>query len=275
MILDDIITQKRKDLEELKRRFPAHRLQQAVLSFKRSKPRDFKKAISAPHGVNLISEIKKASPSAGILREDFQPLRIANSYEAGGAAAISVLTEPHYFKGRPSYLRTVRQVTSLPILRKDFILESYQLYETALLEADAFLLIASILTDDELRHLIQLGLELKMEALVEVHADEDLSKALYAGARIIGINNRNLRTLEVDARSAKQLIPHVPKGIPIVIESGLQHYEEIMEYKSLGINAFLAGTVFMKSRDIVSTMNELLGRDRKWIKSSGGTYGQS
>ncbi|HXV27664.1 MAG TPA: indole-3-glycerol phosphate synthase TrpC [bacterium] len=199
-----------------------------------------------------------------MLREDFQPLRIASLYETGGAAAISVLTETHFFKGRPSYLRTVREVTSLPLLRKDFILETYQLYESVLLEADAFLLIASILTAEELKSLIELGHELRMDALVEVHTDEDLKKAIDAGAKIIGVNNRNLRTLEVDPLRAKQLIPHIPKGMPVVIESGLSTYEELMEYKSLGINAFLIGTALMKSQDILGTLNELLGRDKKW-----------
>ncbi len=266
MIVDDIIIQKRKDLEQLKRRFPFHLLKEAaerVLNYER---RSFRKAITNPNRINLICEVKKASPSGGILREDFQPLRIASLYESGGACAISVLTESHYFKGRPSYLRTIREVTRLPILRKDFILETYQLYESVLLEADAFLLIASILTFEELQSLIRLGAELKMDALVEVHTDEDLKKALDAGAEIIGINNRNLRTLEVEPFRAKQLIPHIPKGMPIVVESGLSKYDEIMEYKSLSINAFLVGTVLMKSPDIFGTLNELLGRDKKWRK---------
>lgn len=266
MILDDIIIKKRKDLEELKRRFPAHRLKQAVEHTRPADPRSFKKAVSNPHRINLICEIKKASPSEGVIREDFQPLRIAGIYDGGGAAAISVLTEQHYFKGRPSYLRTVRQVSSLPILRKDFIFETYQLYETALLQADAFLLISSLLTEDELKNLILLGKQLGMDALVEVHTDEDLKKAVHSGAEIIGINNRNLRTLEVDTQQAKKLIPHIPKGIAIIVESGMKRHEEIMEYKSIGINSFLIGTVLMKSPDILATMNSLLGTDRKWKK---------
>lgn len=264
MILNEILSQKRKDLEELKRRFPLHRLKRAAEHGKRT-VRSFRKALERPRQLNLICEMKKASPSEGILREDFQPLRIASIFEYGGAAAISVLTEPHYFKGRPSYLKTVRQVTTLPILRKDFILESYQLYESAMLEADAFLLIASLLTEEELRDLIQLGQELKMDALVEIHTDEDLKKAIAAGAEIIGINNRNLKTLEVDLRRAKQLIPHVPKGIPIVIESGLSRHEDLMEYRSLGVHAFLIGTALMKSEDILGTLQSLLGTSKKWV----------
>ncbi len=266
MILEDILIQKRKDLEETKRRFPPHRLKDAVTHAKRSDVRSFKKAVTSARDINLICEIKKASPSEGVLCEDFQPLRIASTYENAGAAALSVLTETHFFKGRPSYLRTIRQVSKLPILRKDFILETYQLYESALLEADAFLLISSILTPEELKSLIQLGKELGMDALVEVHTDEDLKKAVDAKAEIIGINNRNLRTLAVDPERAKHLIPHVPKGIPIVVESGLKKHEELMSYKSLGVSSFLIGTALMKADDKAGLIHSLLGLDKKWKK---------
>lgn len=260
MILNDILTHKRKDLEELKRRFPLHRLKQAAESSARSPVRSFKKAVSGSRTLNLICEIKKASPSEGVLREDFQPLRIAGYYEFGGAKAISILTETHYFKGRPSYLKTVRQVTSLPILRKDFILESFQIYETVLLEADAYLLIASILTEEELKNLIDLGKRFEMDALVEVHTMEDLKKAVTAGAEIIGINNRDLQTLSVDPHRAQAIIPHVPKGIPIVVESGLKTHTDLMTYKSLGVHSFLVGTHLMKSDDIVGALEDLLGK---------------
>ena len=267
MILDEILTLKRRDLEEIKRRFPLQRLRTAVEHMSKADVRSFKRAVANAHRINLICELKKASPSQGVLMDDFQPLRIAAIYEAGGAAAISVLTEPHFFKGRPSYLRTVRQVTKIPILRKDFIVESYQLYESALLEADAFLLIASILADDELKRLIELGKTLGMDALVEVHSLEDLNKAVHAGAEIIGINNRNLRTLDVDPYLARQLLPHIPKGIPVIVESGLSKYEEVMAYKSLGVHSFLIGTTLMKSVDIAGKLAELLGTDQKWVKN--------
>ncbi|MBI3306238.1 MAG: indole-3-glycerol phosphate synthase TrpC [Candidatus Omnitrophica bacterium] len=260
MVLNEILTQKRKDLEELKRRFPLHRLRQTAEKSSRSPVRSFKKAISGTRGINLVCEIKKASPSEGILREDFQPLRIAGYYEHAGAKAISILTETHYFKGRPSYLKTVRQVTSLPILRKDFILESFQIYESVLLEADAYLLIASILTEEELSSLIKLGRRFELDALVEVHTVEDLKKAESAGAELIGINNRNLQTLEVDVKNAQSIIPHVPKGIPIVVESGLKTYTDLMSYKSLGVHSFLVGTHLMRSPDIVGAVEELLGK---------------
>jgi indole-3-glycerol phosphate synthase len=268
MILDDILTHKRKDLEELKARYPLTRLREAVKRGRRTSHRSFRKAVLQPHRLSLICELKKASPSEGILRADFQPLRLANLFEYAGAAAISVLTEPHYFKGRASYLRTVREVTTIPLLRKDFIIDPYQLYESALLEADAFLLIASLLTENELQNFLKIGNELEMEALVEVHNEEDLKKALKAGAQIIGINNRNLRTLEVDPHLAKALLGHIPKNIPTVVESGLCRHEELMEYKSLGADAFLIGTYLMKSRDVVASIENLLGENKKWRRSA-------
>lgn len=266
MILNDILTHKRKELEELKSRFPLQKLKEAVEHKPRHDVRSFKKAVSSTKHLNLVCELKKASPSEGVIREDFQPLRIASLYEYGGAAAISVLTETHYFKGRPSYLKTVRQVTRLPLLRKDFIFESYQIYESALLEADAFLLITSILTEEELKNLIVLGKQLGMDALVEVYNDEELKKALKAGAEMIGINNRDLKTLQVDPQRAQKLFAHIPKGIPVIIESGFSKHDELMEYKSLGIHSFLIGTALMKAPDITAKLSELLGTDKKWRK---------
>lgn len=262
-ILDEIIIQRKKDLAELKERFSLNRLSQAVETQKRSEKRSFHKAVSNSKKINLICELKKASPSEGLIREDFQPLRIATFFEFAGAAAISVLTEPHYFKGRPSYLKTVRQVTKIPLLRKDFIFESYQIYESRLLEADAFLLIASILTEQELKNLIELGKKLEMDALVEVHNDEDLKKALGAGATIIGINNRDLRTFETDPYRAQKLLPHIPKNISVIIESGIKTHEEIMSYKSLGIHSFLVGTSIMRSENIIQAIENLLGHKYK------------
>lgn len=267
MILNQIIQSRKRDLAEIKSRLPMRRLKDAVLKGgRKTEPRNFKKALKNSHEFNLICEVKKASPSGGVLREDFQPLKIAAQYEDGGAAALSVLTEPHFFKGRSSYLRTIRQVVKLPILRKDFIFETYQIYETALLEADAFLLIASILTEEELVTLIDLGRELGMQALVEIHTHEDLKKALAAKADIIGINNRNLKTLEVDTNFAKQIIPHIPHDKTIVVESGIQTHSDLLGYKSLGIQAFLVGTSLMRSPNIMNALFELLGRDSKYKK---------
>ena len=258
MILDEILTHRRKEVEDLKLRYPLRKLQEAVEKKNGSTARDFLKAIADPHRINLIAEIKKASPSEGILRDNFQPLRLAALLEYGGAAALSVLTESRFFKGRPSYLKTIRQVTEIPLLRKDFILDEYQLYESKLLEADAVLLIASLLTDEELGHFLSRCLELNLQALVEVHAEEDLKKATGRGAKIIGINNRNLQTLEVDVNRAERLLNHIPKDATVVIESGFKDHSEIMKYKSLGISAFLVGTSLMKAPDVAAKLHELL-----------------
>jgi len=166
-------------------------------------------------------------------------------------------------KGRTSYLKTVRQVTHIPILRKDFILDEYQLYESALLEADAVLLISSLLTDDEIKKFLSRAREVGVETLVEVHTEEDLKRALQAGSETIGVNNRNLQTLEVDVSRAERLLKHIPKQITVVVESGFKDYEELLRYKSLGVNAFLVGTSLMKAPDIVMKVHELLkGRER-------------
>lgn len=258
MILNEILTHKRKEVEELKLRYPLRRLQEALSKRNGTAHRNFRKAISDSHQLNLITEIKKASPSEGVLRDNFQPLRLAALLEYGGAAALSVLTETRFFKGRPSYLKTIRQVTQIPILRKDFLLDEYQLYESALLEADAVLLISSLLTDEELTRFLEKGREIGLEALVEVHAEEDVKKAVGAGAEIIGVNNRNLQTLEVDVKRAERLLNHIPKQATVVIESGFKSHEELMRYKSLGIHAFLVGTSLMKAGDVLAKLQALL-----------------
>jgi indole-3-glycerol phosphate synthase len=258
MILGEILTHKRREVEELKLRYPLRRLQEAVVKKDGVARRDFRKAISDPHRINLIAELKKASPSEGIIRENFQPLRLAALLEYAGAAALSILTETRFFKGRPSYLKTVRQVTQIPILRKDFILDEYQLYESKVLEADAVLLIASLLTEDELSGFIGRAKELGLEALVEVHTEEDVKKAVDAGAEVMGVNNRNLETLEVDVHRAERLLKHIPKEATVVVESGFKGHEELLKYKSLGIHAFLVGTSLMKAEDVVTKLHELL-----------------
>jgi len=258
MILNDILTHKRKEIEELKLRYPLRRLQEAVASKNGTGFRDFRKAISDPHRINLIAEIKKASPSEGILRENFQPLRLAANLDYAGAAALSVLTETRFFRGRPSYLKTIRQVSRVPILRKDFILDEYQLYESRVLEADAILLIAALLTDDELKKFLSRARELGLQVLVEVHTEEDVKKAVSTGAEIIGVNNRNLQTLTVDVNRAERLLSHIPKQATVVVESGFKNHEELLRYRSLGISAFLVGTALMKAEDAAVKLQELL-----------------
>ncbi len=258
MILEDIIVHKRKELEEMKLRFPLNKMMEGIERSREAR-RSFYGALTNGRGIHIIAELKKSSPSGGVLREDFNPLQISELYDLAGADAISVLTETLYFSGRPSYLRTVRRVTELPILRKDFIIDRYQLFESALLAADAVLLISSLLTDEELRDFITEAKRLKMDSLVEVHTEADLKKALLAGAYLIGINTRSLKTLKMNPDIPEKLLRHIPKGVAVVIESGIEKYEDVLRYKSLGVSSFLVGTILMKSEDIVRKLRELKG----------------
>lgn len=254
-----ILMHKKKEINELKSRFPLSKILKAIERSKDlEKRRGFKKAIIQPHGLAVIGEIKKASPSEGIIREDFNALKIAEIYEYAEIKAISIVTETRFFKGRTSYLKTVRNTTTKPILRKDFIIDRYQIYESALYSADAVLLIASILTDEELKNYITDLKEFKIDALVEVHNQHDLNKALDANAEIIGINNRNLATFEVDLDVTEKLIRNIPKGKVVVSESGIARREDMQMLKTIGVDAFLIGTAFMRADDIMAKVKELL-----------------
>jgi indole-3-glycerol phosphate synthase len=218
----------------------------------------FRKNISRPHHVNLIAEIKKASPSKGILRGDFNPVKIAITYQANGASAISVLTDERFFEGKLSDLAKVRENVSVPILRKDFFIDEYQIYETVASGADAILLICDILSPAELAKFYNLATELGLDCLVEVHNEEDIEKALSVDAGIIGINNRDLHTFKVDLAVTQRLIRMIPQNKVIVSESGIRRYEDIMFLRSLGVNAVLIGEAFMESDDIGAKMRELM-----------------
>ena len=210
--------------------------------------------------IHLICELKKASPSEGVLRESFDPKILAREFETAGASAISVLTERYYFKGDPKTLKLIRPITTIPLLRKDFILDAYQIYETTLLGADSFLLIVMLLTDSELKQMLQLAGMLKLDALDEIHTKEELERALWAGSEIIGINNRNLKTLQIDQSVSENLIRFVPKGIVAVIESGLETRKEIVRYQTLGARCFLIGTALMKSTNVKEKILEFQGQ---------------
>lgn len=259
MVLNEIIERKRKEIEELKRKFPLSKISQMAEQLNEPK-RSLRKSLTAKKKVHLICELKKASPSEGVLREHFEPKALAQEFEAAGASAISVLTERHYFKGDPKTLKLIRAVTTIPLLRKDFILDAYQIFETSVLGADAFLLIATLLTDSELKQMIQLGKKLKLDALVEAHTQEELKRALKAGSEIIGINNRNLKTLKIDPLVSEDLIRFIPKDKIVVIESGIETREEIEHYQALGASCFLIGTVLMKSGNVKQKILELRGQ---------------
>jgi indole-3-glycerol phosphate synthase len=219
----------------------------------------FEAALSARARVNVIAECKRRSPSKGLLAERYDPARIARQYEAGGAAAISVLTEPTFFDGSLEHLAAVRGAVGLPLLRKDFVVDNYQLFEARAAGADAVLLIVAALDGAGLSRLQARAAELDLAALVEVHDEEELSRAVDAGARIIGVNNRNLRTLAVDVDVSSRLMARMPPGVVAVSESGLQSRRDLEPLSALGYRAFLIGERFMVDPDPAGAIAALIG----------------
>lgn len=218
----------------------------------------FEKALKK-EGISFICEVKKASPSKGIIAEDFPYLQIAQEYEQAGADAISVLTEPDYFKGSNTYLTEISKKVKVPVLRKDFTIDEYQLYEAKLIGADAVLLICSLLPEETIRHYLILCEELRLSALVEAHTEEEVKSAVRAGARIIGVNNRNLQTFEVDINNSIRLRSFVPEEILYVAESGIQTNEDIMVLQNAGVDAVLIGETLMRSANKKEMLNSLRG----------------
>jgi indole-3-glycerol phosphate synthase len=218
----------------------------------------FRAALLTPERVNIIAECKRRSPSRGVLREAYTPDTIARGYERAGAAAISVLTEPAFFDGALEHLESVRAAVSIPLLRKDFMVDEYQLFEAVASGADAVLLIVSALTDDELAGLQRRAESLGLAVLVEVHDAAELDRALAAGARIIGVNNRDLRTMEVDVQASEHLAARIPNDIIAVSESGLTTAADIARLRALGYRAFLIGERFMIAPDPAAALAELV-----------------
>ena len=258
MILDEIIKKTKEDLEKRQKEMPLDWLGRS-LAYNPYVPRDVKPYLTSTKEdpYRIIAEVKKASPSKGVIREDFDPLQIAQDYEKAGVNAISVLTEPHFFKGDLEYLTGIRRYVGTPLLRKDFIVSQYQLVEALVYGADFVLLIAKALSKKELKDLLNYTWHLGMNALVEIHDKEDLKKAIYAGADIIGINHRNLETFEMDMELCHKLIPLIPNGKIIVAESGINDKSVIEELSKVGVDAFLIGEHFMRQDDIVKSVSEL------------------
>jgi len=256
MILSKIIEEKRDVVEEAKRAKPLADLIKETRNI--SVKSSFKRNIARPHHINLIAEIKKASPSKGILRGDFNPVKIAVTYQANGASAISILTDERFFEGRLEYISKVRGNVSIPILRKDFFIDEYQIYETVASGAEAILLIPEILSIAQMSKFYNLATELGFDCLVEVHNEEDIEKALAVNASMIGINNRDLHTFKVDLGVTQRLIRLIPQNKVIVSESGVKSYEDVMFLKSLGVNAVLIGEAFMEADDISAKMREIM-----------------
>lgn len=257
-ILDRIVEARRVAIEKGKRRFPLAALHMAV---KKAEPvRDFAGALSRA-SVNVIAELKKASPSRGLLRAEFQPAALAAELAGAGAAALSVLTEEEFFKGSIGDLRAARKAAAVPVLRKDFIVDAWQVWETRAAEADAFLLIVAILGDAQLRELLALGRELGMEPLIEVHSREELARAVAAGARIIGVNNRDLRNFEVRLETSLELVEAIPDGCIAVAESGIASHADIERLRAAGFDAFLIGEHLMQAAEPAGALRGLLNTD--------------
>ncbi len=257
-ILDEIIRKTKDDLEKQKIEYPLEWLGRS-LSFNPFIPKDVQSALRSTQDnpYRIIAEVKKASPSKGVIREDFDPVLIAQQYAQGGADALSILTEPHFFQGDKEYLGMIRRYVSVPLLRKDFIIDKYQLVEALAFGADFVLLIAKALSRKELKDLYNYALHLGLEVLVEVHDKTDLVKAMFAGANIIGINHRNLETFEMDMNLSEKLIPLIPNGKIIVAESGINDHETVVELGKAGADAFLVGEHFMRQDDITAAIREV------------------
>ena len=258
MILDDIIEKTKYDLEKRKAEYSVDWLGRS-LAYNPYPPRDVKPYLTATpeEPIRIIAEVKKASPSKGVIREDFDPLLIAQQYSKSGANAISVLTEPHFFQGNLEYLTGIRRYVETPLLRKDFIIDKYQIVEALVYGADFILLIAKALGKKELKELYDYALHLGLEVLVEIHDVEDLKKAMACGATIIGINHRNLETFEMDMNLCDKLIPMIPNGKIIVAESGVTDCETIQRLSEIGCDAFLIGEHFMRQDDIGAEVQRL------------------
>ena len=261
--LDKILEHKRGLIQEkqafyaaLKKKFDQERL---------TRYRFFKKVIFTPGQINLIAEIKKASPSKGLIYRYFDPVALAKIYAANRAAALSILTEDKFFQGSPGHLKKVSEKIALPILMKDFILDEGQIYEAFVVGASAVLLIVAILKEENLKRLMKVAADLNLDCLVEVHEESELNTALRAGAEIIGINNRNLKTFNVDLSVSKRLIPKIPKDKVIVVESGIQNFQEVRNFQRLGAHAVLIGETFLRAMNVGEKVREVMGYERNKI----------
>ncbi len=257
-ILDTIVATKREEVAAARTATPERELRAALADAPPA--RDFFSALSGGGPIKLIAEVKKASPSKGLIREDFQPVEIATVYEQHGASCISVLTDRPYFQGSLDYLRDIRSVVGIPLLRKDFILDPYQLLEARVAGADAILLIAECLDDDRLRELHDGALELGMVPLVEFYEPANLPRVLQAGAKLVGVNNRDLRTFQTDLQHTVRMREQVPRDCVFVGESGIHSRADVELLESAGVNAILVGESLMANPDIGAAVDRLLGR---------------
>jgi indole-3-glycerol phosphate synthase len=257
--LQEILDTKRREIAKIAHR--AEMLRAGAVA--RNDFRSFKAAIDrGPDALGLIAEVKKASPSAGVIAENFDPVQIARTYESAGANAISVLTDEQYFQGSLAYLTLVRAAVEVPVLRKDFILEEVQIYEASCAGADAILLIVAALEQERLERLLAVATDLHLDVLVEVHTMEEMDRALDTNAQIIGINNRNLATFQVDLKTTEELSEEVPSDVILVSESGIKTREDTRRVLEAGCNAILVGETLMRADDVHGMVEELVGAGR-------------
>ena len=256
-ILDEIVATQRRELAAAKARMPLEELE--AQAAEAPPVRDFRAALAGPGPIRLIAEVKKASPSGGVLREDFDPVAIARTYQAHGAACLSVLTDVPYFQGHLSYLARIRAAVVIPLLRKDFLIDEYQVVEARMAGADAVLLIAEILDDSTLRSLLDRARTLGMSALVECHEAANLARILDAGADLVGINNRDLHNFVTDLELTLRLRDRVPRGVTLVSESGIRDRADALRLEAAGVDAILVGESLIRAPDVGRAVDELLG----------------
>lgn len=256
--LEEICAKKRDHIEAQKAKISLDDLKYMVADT--PKPLGFIGKILQTGGPALIAEVKKASPSRGLIRADFDPAAIAQIYENSGAACISLLTDEPYFQGSDDYFRAARAAVKIPMLRKDFMLDPYQIYESRALGADCVLLIMACLTKSEAQKMYDIASELRMDVLIEVHDRVELDVALKISPAMIGVNNRDLKTLEVSLKTAYELAPQIPDHIVKIAESGIGDHQELMELKKHGYSGFLVGESLMRQTDIARAVRELLGK---------------
>lgn len=258
MFLKEIISYKKEELIEARRERPLSDIKS--MSRDAEPARGFGVALSRPGGIKLIAEVKKASPSKGVIREDFDPVRIARTYEDSGASCISVITEKKFFQGSLDYLGMIRKAVGLPLLRKDFIIDEYQIFEARAAGADAILLISACLERSQIQDFLGIASDLGLDVLVESHTPKELDKALSGGAMLIGINNRDLATFSVSLETTFGMLKDIPDDRTVVSESGISSREDVARLEQAGVDAVLVGEALMREKEIGKKVKELLGK---------------
>ena len=258
-ILDEIIAYKRRVVAEAKKRVSPEALRKQADLVRQ--PDSLMDSLTAGEDIALIAEIKKASPSKGVIRESFDPVEIGRSYERNGAAAISVLTDVKYFRGSDASLKAVSEAVELPVLRKDFVVDPYQIHEARTIGASAVLLIVSALSPRELSEMLTVCRESQLDALVEVHTPDEARMALDAGADLVGVNNRDLKTFATDLQTTFDLIEHLPDDLAVVSESGIRTRDQVVRLRDAGVDAVLVGEHLMRQPDVGRELRALLGME--------------